>query len=95
MRRRLKLSLIIGFVISLGLHISSAILTALFPYPDSPQTPPLFFFFVLEVGWVISGEPWPMFRLWQEIIAVAINGILFSILAFSFSLVWNWSRRAT
>jgi uncharacterized membrane protein len=93
MKERLKRSLIIGVVVSLSLHITSAIITAFFPYHDLPKTPPLVLLFLLEVGWRLSGEPWPMFRLWQEIIAAAINGGVFSIIVFGFLFIWNSGRR--
>jgi len=88
------LSLIIGFVISLILHAASAVITALYPYHDLPMVPPLVFLFLPEVGWRLSGEPWPLFRLWQETIAFAINGIVYSLVVFGLSTIWNWSRKA-
>src|SRR4051794_28935615 len=90
MRRRLKLSLIVGFVISLSFHLASAIITAVYPYSVSPTTPPLMFFFLLELGWVLSGQPWPLFRVWREIIAVGINGVVYSLLVFGLLAIWKW-----
>ena len=48
MRRRLKLSLIIGFVTSLILHAASAVITALYPYHDLPMVPPLVFLTTID-----------------------------------------------
>src|SRR4051812_50214900 len=73
MRRRLKVSLIVGFVISLSFHLASAIITAVYPYSDSPTTPPLMFFFLLELGWVLSGQPLPLFRVWRGFFAVCLH----------------------
>jgi len=94
MRRRLKLSLIVGFAISLSFHVASGIITAVYPYPDSPTTPPLIFFFLLEVGWVLSGQPWPLFLVWRELIAFGINGVVYSLLVFGLLAIWKWSGKA-
>jgi hypothetical protein len=86
-----KRSLIAGFVLSLTLHISSATITALFPYHDEPMTPPLVFIYLLWPGWQITGGPWP-FHLWRETVAVAINGALYSVVVYFLLPIWNTAR---
>lgn len=93
MNPRLKWSLVVGFVLSLSLHIASAVITALYPYHDVPLMPKLPFLFLLWPGWGIAGgNPYPL-QLWREAIAVVINGALYGLVIFFLLTVWKGQRR--
>jgi len=39
-------------------------------------------------------QPWPLFRVWREIIAFSINGVVYSLLVFGLVAIWKWSGNA-
>jgi fumarate reductase subunit D len=92
MNPRLKWSLVVGFVLSLSLHIASAVITALYPYHDEPLTPNLVFIYLLWPGWLIADRRYH-FQLWREAIAVVINGALYGLVVLFLLTVWNGQRR--
>lgn len=87
----LKWSLIVGFVGSCVLHIASAITVAFFPYKDEPLSPRLFFVYALLPGWAIAGRAYHV-KMWQESVAVAINGAVYGSIVYCF-LTWKAWRR--
>jgi hypothetical protein len=93
---RLAWTFLAGFVLCFCLHITSAIITIKHPYHDYPLMPKSIFIYLLWPGWIISGEPWPFFRVWQEIIAAAINGVFYSLVIFcllTISKEWRETAR--
>jgi fumarate reductase subunit D len=91
MNQKLKWSLLAGFVLSLCLHIASAVITALYPYHDEPLTPNLVFVYLLLPGWAIAGRSYHV-HLWNETIAVAINGAFYGMVILCLMTVWNSLR---
>jgi hypothetical protein len=86
-RRRLKSSLIIGFISSFGLHLACAVSVALFPYKDEPLTPKYIFIYLLLPGWAIAGREYHV-KMWQESVAATINGVVYALVVFCI-LTWN------
>jgi len=43
---------------------------------------------------VLSGQPWPLFLVWRELIAFGINGVVYSLLVFGLLTIWKWSGKA-
>ena len=82
-RARLKWSLLAGFVLSLGMEILSALITAHFPYRDLPMMPKLVFVYLLFPGWSLGGYPLPR-QWWNVVLAVAINSAVYGLLVFGF-----------
>lgn len=76
-----------GFVVSLGLHLASAVTVGLYPYNDEPLTPHMCFLALLWPGWAIAGREYHV-KLWEESIAVAINGVVYGSVVLCI-LTWN------
>ena len=64
-------------------------MVALFPYHDEPLTPKLAFIYLLWPGWAIAGRDYHV-RLWQEALAVAINGLVCSLIVLCALTWYDW-----
>jgi hypothetical protein len=92
MNRRLKWSLLGGFVLSIGLHIAVAIQVAFFPaFRDKPMIPHPIFLILLLPGWMVADRSYPV-QLWEETLAAVINGAFYSVVALGLFSLWTWSK---
>jgi hypothetical protein len=92
-KRRLKWSLLSGFLASVILHFASAATVAFFPYRDEPMTPHIAFIFLLLPGWLATGGPSYPIQSWMEVIAALVNGMVYAALVFGFSTILHKLRR--
>jgi hypothetical protein len=79
MKKRIELSILIGFGITLSLSLLSRLAIRFFPYHDKPMMPKPFFLYALSPGLMV-GELYAQYGWVSEALFFLVNAIAYSLI---------------